>query len=196
MANDSTVESWQCEGTTQSGRQCRNPASRNSRFCSLHRPPANRCPAMTLKQRQCRLSALEGREFCQVHIVAREQGWNWWEWSNQEEAEATRQRLVDELESRRFAREDDDDVQWERDAEGNLSAIRDGIRTDYSTSFEIRVPVSAQTADSQSGIDEESEPVAKRTPWWRRWWMIIIWVVLFVMACSAVVGALPDATTG
>ncbi len=55
-----------------------------------------------------------------------------------------------------------------------------------------RVFVSTDAADYQAEIDEKPQTAAKRTPWWRSWWMIIIWIFLVIF----VVGAIGTATSG
>ena len=54
-----------------------------------------------------------------------------------------------------------------------------------------RMVVGAHSTDPQPEIDEESETAAKRTPWWRRWWMIIIWIILVIWMIGGIATAIP-----
>ena len=105
VMNESTNERVRCQGTTQAGQQCQNLAQRGMVYCNRHRDPEARCPALNVRGAQCGWDKLDGEEFCQYHLPAREEGWNWWEWDDEDAAEEFRQRMQEQIEEERGVRE-------------------------------------------------------------------------------------------
>ena len=157
MADDNTAERVRCQATTQAGRQCQNLAHIGLVFCNRHRDPEARCPALNMYGRQCNWDKLEGQAYCHYHINAREEGWNWWEWEDEEAAQAFREEMLER-------------IQEERGESEGLGTHTVMLRVD---------PASL-------------EPAVRSTPWWRRWWMGIIWIILAIL----VIGAIATATSG
>ena len=94
-------ERVRCQATTQAGQQCQNLAHRGLVFCNRHRDPDARCPALNLRGTQCNWDKLEGQDFCQYHVDAREEGWNWWEWDDEAEADAFREEMLAQAQQER-----------------------------------------------------------------------------------------------
>lgn len=178
MADDTTEERYLCAALTRAGNPCRNLPQRNSVFCSTHRPPVVPCPALTLQGEPCKNNALDFEEFCAAHNNARDEGWNWWEWADEEAAEETRLRLAHEVRGIVAQRAN---AARDRAIPFPEGTRRPGQNDDLSDQV---------VAIDPSPITAQPEAPRRRTPWWRRWWMIIIWIIIAIGVINAIGQAL------